>query len=411
MSGGPDPWQRPLRVVALGGGHGLGAMLRALRRCSALVPLGLEVTAVVTVADNGGSSGRLRREFALPPPGDLRMALASLIDDVPADPVGSDHPRGGAGGGAPGWAALLQHRFASAGPLDGHALGNLVLVAAWELTGDPVEALDLVGRLVGARGRVLPMCAVPLDIAAEVEPGDTGRAGGDAPRRQVPGGGVGAGTRTVRGQAEVAVARGHIRRVWLEPGDPPACPAAVAAIHAADWVVLGPGSWFTSVLPHLLVPGLRDAVTDGPARVLLALNLDPAADETAGYPPAEHLQLLRDHAPGLAPDVVLADPLTAGGPDSAGRAALATAVARTGGSLVVAELAERDPRTGVASARHDTDRLARALAVTLTTPTTPPTPAPPTRGRSRPTDGTSTDVQSAQGIPGTAGVAGSPACP
>jgi len=381
----PGTAPAPVRVVALGGGHGLGAMLRALRRCSTLVPGGVDITAVVTVADNGGSSGRLRREFALPPPGDLRMALASLIDD-------DDR----------GWAGLLQHRFSSDGPLDGHALGNLLLVAAWEQTRDPVAAVHLVGRLVGARGRVFPMCSVPLDIAAEVE----ARRDPDVAVGRGPGPGPDLGVQTVRGQAEVAVARGRIRRVWLEPADPPACAAAVAAIRTADWVVLGPGSWFTSVLPHLLVPELRDAVTDGPARVLLALNLDPGGDETAGYPSAGHLQVLRDHAPELAPDVVLADPLTAGPPGSPERVALVAAVSRAGGELVVAELAELDPVTGAASARHDTDRLARTLAGTLAARA--PLPAAPAR---RPADGTGPGVQSAQGFSGAAGVAGSPACP
>lgn len=328
---------RPLRVVALGGGHGLGATLRALRRFAdpaaggtetgAATADGIDITAVVTVADNGGSSGRLRREFDLVPPGDLRMAFASLLEEDPD-----------------GWAGLLQHRFSSAGPLDGHALGNLLLVAAWERTRDPVAALDMVGRLLGVRGRVLPMCSIPLDIAADVEP-----------RR-------GRGAVTIRGQAEVAVARGRIRRVWLEPADPPACPAAVAAITAADWVVLGPGSWFTSVLPHLLVPALRDAITTGPARLLLVLNLDPGADETVGYPAAEHLQVLRDHAAGLAPDVVLADPSSAGPAGGSERTALAAAADRAGGRLVVADLAERDPRTAQPLPRHDTGLFAAALA-------------------------------------------------
>ncbi len=360
----PTRGKRPLRVVALGGGHGLGATLRALRACAAPAEdptgRGIDVTAVVTVADNGGSSGRLRREFALVPPGDLRMAFASLLDEDPA-----------------GWAGLLQHRFSSTGPLDGHALGNLLLVAAWEQRRDTVEALDLVGRLLGVAGRVLPMCSVPLDIAADVEP-RRGRA-----------------AVTIRGQAEVAVARGRIRRVWLEPTEPPACPAAVSAIGAADWVVLGPGSWFTSVLPHLLVPGLRDAITGGPARLLLVLNLDPGADETAGYPAAQHLQVLRDHAPGLAPDVVLADPSSAGSPGSPERVALAAAVGRTGGELVVADLAERDEATGRPLARHEPGLFATALAGVFGRSDSP-------TAHRRPDPATD---------PGTVGVAGSRSCP
>lgn len=371
---------RPLRVVALGGGHGLGATLRALRRCAAVTPGGIEITAVVTVADNGGSSGRLRRELAMLPPGDLRMAMAALLDR-PGPRSADGRPGTGAPTGQPaggdGWEPLLQHRFTSTGPLDGHALGNLMLAAAWDRTADAVAGLDLLGQLLGVPGRVLPMCAVPLDIAAEVETGSA-----QQPAVQV------------RGQAQVAVATGRIRRVWLEPGDPPACAAAVAAIAAADWVLLGPGSWFTSVLPHLLVPRLRDAVTDGPARVLLALNLDPATGETAAYPAAEHLQVLRDHAPRLSPHVVLADAGTAGAPGSAEWTALSRAVAAADSRLVTADLAERDQTSGGRAARHDPDRLAAALRGVLIDPSGP----------------AAAGIESGQGFPTTVGVAGFRAC-
>src|SRR3954463_14865218 len=135
------------RVVALGGGHGLAASLAALRHLTD------RLTAVVTVADDGGSSGRLRREFGVLPPGDLRMALSALCDDGEWGRL---------------WRDVLQHRFASAGALNGHALGNLLIVTLWELLDDPVAGLDWVGGLLGARGRVLPMAAVPLDIEAQV---------------------------------------------------------------------------------------------------------------------------------------------------------------------------------------------------------------------------------------------------
>ncbi|RHA40251.1 gluconeogenesis factor YvcK family protein, partial [Cellulomonas rhizosphaerae] len=201
-------------VVALGGGHGLSSSLSALRLMTD------RITAVVTVADDGGSSGRLRDELDVLPPGDLRMALAALCDD-------SDWGRT--------WRDVLQHRFSSSGDLDQHAVGNLLIVALWELLGDPVGGLDWVGRLLGARGRVLPMADVPLSIEADVR-----RADGS--------------TDVVRGQTSVAQTTDHIEQVRLVPADPPACSEAVAAVDAADWVVLGPGSWYTSVLPHLLVP-------------------------------------------------------------------------------------------------------------------------------------------------------------
>jgi uncharacterized cofD-like protein len=137
----------PPIVAALGGGHGLAATLSALRLLTD------EVTAIVTVADNGGSSGRLREEFGVLPPGDLRMALAALCDDTEWGHA---------------WRDVMQHRFQGHGPLAGHALGNLLIVALWEIYEDPVSGLDLVGRLLEARGRVLPMAAVPLDIEAEI---------------------------------------------------------------------------------------------------------------------------------------------------------------------------------------------------------------------------------------------------
>src|SRR5580765_7707454 len=135
------------RIAALGGGHGLAASLRALRLVSE------HITAIVTVADNGGSSGRLRDEFDVLPPGDLRMALSALCDDTEWGHT---------------WRDLLQHRFESSGELHNHAVGNLLIVALWELLGDTVTGLDWVARLLGARGRVLPMSAVPLDIEATV---------------------------------------------------------------------------------------------------------------------------------------------------------------------------------------------------------------------------------------------------
>jgi len=258
-------------VVALGGGHGLAASLEALRLVTD------RITAVVTVADDGGSSGRLRDEFDVLPPGDLRMALAALCDDTEWG-----HQ----------WRDVLQHRFAGDGQLAGHAVGNLLIVSLWDLLGDAVGGLDLVGRLLNARGRVLPMAAVPLNIEASVMGAD--------PTQPLE-------ITTVRGQVEVATTRGRVMAVKLNPEEPPACDEAVSAIRAADWVILGPGSWFTSVMPHLLVPGVRDALMDTPAKRILTLNLVMHTLETAGLSAANHLEVLAAHAPDLHLDVVLAD--------------------------------------------------------------------------------------------------------
>jgi uncharacterized cofD-like protein len=309
------------RVVALGGGHGLFASLSALRRVSD------SLTAIVTVADDGGSSGRLRRDFGVLPPGDLRMALAALCGD---DEWGTT------------WSRVVQHRFGGDGELAGHAVGNLLIVALWELLGDTVEGLDWVGRLLGAHGRVLPMAAVPLEITATV-------AGAD-PARPCE-------LSTVRGQVACATTAGVIRSIALSPPEPAARPEAVTAVRDADWVVLGPGSWFTSVLPHLLVPGLAGAMLSTRARRVVVLNLAPQDQqtqdkETAGRPPSAHLEVLADHAPGLRVDVVLADHQTSGAADG-----LEKAADLLGARLVFADVAMDD-----GSPRHDPARLARAYA-------------------------------------------------
>ncbi|MCD1144007.1 uridine diphosphate-N-acetylglucosamine-binding protein YvcK [Kocuria sp. LUK] len=263
-------------VVALGGGHGLSANLAALRRITPAV------TAVVTVADDGGSSGRLRDELGVLPPGDLRMALAALCDD-------SEWGRT--------WRDVMQHRFSSTAErptgLDHHALGNLLIVGLWELLGDPVAGLEWAGALLGARGRVLPMSTVPLVIE------------GDVPE-PAPGGGPTPTLRTITGQAHLAK-QADVCNVRLVPADAPACPEAVGAVGAADWVVLGPGSWHTSVLPHLLLPGLREAICTAPGRRCVTLNLSPDT-ETRGKTAADHLRVLQAYCPELTLDVVLADP-------------------------------------------------------------------------------------------------------
>jgi uncharacterized cofD-like protein len=309
------PLSRP--VVALGGGHGLFASLSALRRVTR------HLTAVVTVADDGGSSGSLRRQFGVLPPGDLRMALAALCGD---DAWGTT------------WSRVVQHRFTGEEELGGHAVGNLLIVALWELLGDTVQGLDWVGRLLGAHGRVLPMASVPLDLVAEVEGADPARPDEIT---------------MVRGQVACATTPGRVRSVSLIPADPPACPEAVAAVGAADWVVLGPGSWFTSVLPHLLVPELAEALVTTRARRLVALNLAPQPGETEGFSPQTHLEVLADHAPGLTVDVVLADRAAV----SAAAPELEKAAGLLGGRLVLADLA-----VGDGTPRHDPRRLAGAFA-------------------------------------------------
>jgi uncharacterized cofD-like protein len=305
------------RVVAFGGGHGLAAALGAWRRITD------ELTAVVTVADDGGSSGRIRREMPVLPPGDLRMALAALAGD---DDRSQELAR------------LLQHRLGGTGALAGHPVGNLMLTGLAELNaGDTVRALDELAELLGCHGRVLPMADVPLDLVARVESIDP-----DDPVR----------VRTIRGQVAIAATPGHVREILVSPPDPPVNSRVLDAIAAADVVSLGPGSWYTSVLPHLLVPELRRALVSTQARVVVVLNLEPQPGETDGFSPEEHLSVLQAHLGGVALHTVVADAESV-----VDRRGLLSAVHECGAELVLAPVAELG-----GAPRHDPVRLSAALA-------------------------------------------------
>ena len=310
------------KVVALGGGHGLASTLTALRRMTD------QITAVVGVADDGGSSGRLRSEFGILPPGDLRMALAALCGD---DTWGRT------------WQRVIQHRFGGVGELGGHSLGNLLITALWEETGDPVIGLEWLGALLEAQGRVLPCSLQPLQIVAQVRGINAG-----APD----------GITEVRGQVEVATTPGSVVSIALEPARPLACTEAVSAVGEADAIILGPGSWFTSVLPHLLIPDLAQAIVEAPGKRIVVLNLAPHEDlETAGIPVAEHLEFLRAAAPALRLDAVIADPRHVDD-----LVILEATCSRFGAELIIEQVAHsrgRHPGT------HDPDRLSAAFRTAL----------------------------------------------
>ncbi|MCR6482667.1 uridine diphosphate-N-acetylglucosamine-binding protein YvcK [Amycolatopsis sp. OK19-0408] len=312
-----------MRAVALGGGHGLHATLSAVRRVTP------DVTAIVTVADDGGSSGRLRRELGLLPPGDLRQAFAAFAAED----------------GGTLWAEVFQHRFGGDGALAGHAVGNLLLAGLFEVLGDPVAALDEACRLMGVSGRVLPMSPEPLEIEGQVSGLDS----------EDP-----AALRTIRGQVAVASTPGQVQRVSLHSpgrsGRPPlACEEAVEAVLNADVVFLGPGSWFTSVLPHLLVPGLHDALVHTSATKVLVLNLVPQPGETGGFSPERHLDVLFEHAPDLRVDAVIADRDSVPDPANLRRAA-----ERLGGRAHLGAVG--DPEV---AGRHDPDALALCMREAL----------------------------------------------
>lgn len=301
------------KVVALGGGHGLAATLTGLRAFTK------EITAIVTVADNGGSSGRLREEFSIAPPGDLRMALAALCSD---DEWGRS------------WAEIMQYRFTSDGELNGHAVGNLLLAALWDRDEDTVAGLDRVGELLKVVGRVLPMAAQALDIEATFE---------DA-----------SGTHVVRGQTAVAIAKGHLKSIRILPENPEARTESLAAIADAEWITMGPGSWFSSVIPHLLVPAQRAALIASPAKKILLLNLDSAdksAGEYAGYSPLDHLKILNEYAPDLVFDLVVLDASTKGAEE------LDCYLSTIGSEFLSADL-----RSESSHLHHDVNKLGRLFA-------------------------------------------------
>lgn len=283
------------RVVAIGGGHGLAASLQAARTYAG------ELTAVVSVADDGGSTGRLRAGADRPAPGDLRKCLVALADE------GSLLAR------------AMEHRFGE-GDIEGHSFGNLLIVAMSETGGDLVAALDEIGRLVGAVGRVLPTTPQPVDLCGAVRSGAT-----------------------VQGQVAVG-SHADVLTVEVAPAGVEACRDAVDAIRRADQLVLGPGSLFTSVLAATAVVGIHDAVTEAGGQLVYVCNLRPQHPETAGFGVADHVAALERH--GIRPDVVLYDPDTMGGAESVEHA-------------VAAPVARRDGRA------HDPELLGRALGALL----------------------------------------------
>jgi uncharacterized cofD-like protein len=249
---------RRSRIAALGGGTGLASLLRGLKRAP------VDITAIVTVADDGGSSGRLRRELGVLPPGDIRNCLVALADDESL------------------MGTLFQHRFAD-GDLAGHAFGNIFLAALSEVTGNFDLAIQESSRVLNIRGRVLPSTLAQIRLWAE-------RADGEA----------------VCGETRITGGSGPCRRVWLEP-EPSAHPPALEAIAEADLVLLGPGSLFTSVLPHLAVPELAEAVAGAPGRRAYICNVMTQPGETDGFDAADHVERVLEAVPGGVDLVVVHD--------------------------------------------------------------------------------------------------------
>jgi len=246
--------ERGPRIVALGGGHGLAMLLRGLKNYSH------NLTAVVTVADDGGSSGRLRRSIGILPPGDIRNCLAALSNDEAL------------------MAQLFQYRFANSGAdLDGHSFGNLFISALAELTGSFEEAVAESGRVLAVHGRVLPASLRDVRLIADIVPPNT--------TQEI----------RVQGESHIPKIKGRIRRVGLEPDDPPAFPAVIKAILSADMIVIGPGSLYTSILPNLLVPDITAAIQASQALKIFVCNVATQPGETDDFSVSNHIRALEDH--------------------------------------------------------------------------------------------------------------------
>jgi uncharacterized cofD-like protein len=260
-----EPLARPTRIVAMGGGTGLPMVLRGLARRAEKRPgdPGVEITAVVTMSDDGGSSGRLRRARGVLPPGDVRNCLVALA------------------GGKSALAEVFQYRFGGAKGLAGHAVGNLLIAALAELKGDFLEAVRVSGEMLGARGRVLPCTLAPVQLVAQME---------DATE--------------IVGERNIVRAAGRVRRVSLSPRSPPPSEGLLEAIYGADLIAIGPGSLYSSVLPNLLVDGVAQALRESRALKVMVANLMTQPGETDGMDCLDHVRAVIDHV-GPVLDAVL----------------------------------------------------------------------------------------------------------
>ncbi|MEW6019358.1 MAG: gluconeogenesis factor YvcK family protein [Pseudomonadota bacterium] len=308
------------RVVTFGGGTGLATLLAGLKDKTP------NVTAIVTVADDGGSSGRLRQDMGMIPPGDIRSCLEAL--------AGDELMR-----------RLFDYRFEE-GPLDGHSMGNLIMAALTRVTGDFEQAVEHAARMLNAAGRVIPSSTQMVSLRAETGDGAT-----------------------VEGQHNISCSGGSCRRVWLEPAAPSATTAAVEAIDSADLLVLGPGSLFTSVIPNLLIPDINDAVHRSAAPCLFVCNVMTQPGETLGFSVADHAAALVDHIGEGTFDTVLAntseptpDIIEAYGREGAAPVTVdEDRVAGLGLRLLLADVGFANDHF-----RHDSRRLAAAVMSLLT---------------------------------------------
>ncbi|MBE9167242.1 YvcK family protein [Pleurocapsales cyanobacterium LEGE 06147] len=308
------------KIVAIGGGTGLSTLLRGLKKYSN------NITAIVTVADDGGSSGRLRREIGVLPPGDIRNCLAALADEEKL------------------LTELFQYRFQAGDGLVGHSFGNLFLTAMSEITGDLEQAVAASSQVLAIRGKVLPATLSDVRLWAELDDG-----------------------RIVEGESNIPKAKGRIRNLGCLPSNPPALPAAIKAIEEADYIIIGPGSLYTSIIPNLLVPEICEAIAHAPVPRIYVCNIMTQPGETEGYTIADHIRAIDRVCNRKLFDAVLVHRQSPS-PQSLQRYAQENShpvfldredVANLGRRIVLANVMDEDESTGYV--RHNSHRLARVL--------------------------------------------------
>ncbi len=248
---------KKINIVTIGGGHGLSSLLRGLKKTTR------NITAVVTVADNGGSSGALRRDMGILPPGDIRSCLTALADDEEF------------------MTQVLQYRFSSASGVGQHNMGNLLLTALADITGSFEEGIHELASILAIRGKVTPSTLANINLAADIE----------FIRDGLP------VTEHVWGESQITEAHGHILRCWIEPENVSANPEAIRAILKADLILLGPGSLYTSILPNLMVTGIANAVAASSAKKLYICNLTSQPGETDDMDSSDHLNIISQALP------------------------------------------------------------------------------------------------------------------
>ncbi len=311
---------RGAKIVALGGGTGLSSLLRGLKEYSA------NITAIVTVADDGGSSGRLRREIGVLPPGDIRNCVAALADEEKL------------------LTELFQYRFKAGDGLTGHSFGNLFLTAMSEITGDLEQAVEASSKVLAIRGRVLPATLSDVRLWARMADG-----------------------RRIEGESNIPKAEGKIVEIGCTPSSPPALPKAIKAIEEADFIIMGPGSLYTSIIPNLLVPGIRDAIARSNAPRIYVCNIMTQPGETEGYTVSDHIRKIDEICGKRLFDAVVvhrrvptAHTLIRYSQDNSHPVFLDREdIEKLGRRVVLANVMEEDQETGYV--RHQPQKLAQVL--------------------------------------------------